>query len=226
MADQVEKKIDPVLDGIEWSIVHFAGGKTRDKVFGGKTLGEISEKYAEDPVGKAMWVKGAMERLEALANEDTRCQLMEYCGGMCAGVAGRPWIEEAKERRKKYDTLDEFMKAEGFEGDVLYVTYTFEDGKRCHCVGNGLPAGETMSRTYCHCGAGHVKASWEEVLEMPVKVELIHSAISGADECKFAVHLVEKEPKDFKCQICGAAFKTAKEQDEHIALARAQGYSV
>lgn len=30
---------------------------------------------------------------------------------------------------------------------------------------------------------------WEEVLEGPVKVELLESSVAGAQECKFAIYL-------------------------------------
>jgi len=218
-----EKKVDPVLDGIEFSINHFAGATIRNKVFEGKTLEEVS---AYSPREKAKWVKGAMERLDALVDKEKRCQLMKYCGAMCAGAVGRRFIVEAKERRKKYKTIDEFLKADGVarEGDILYTTYTpHKDGKRCYCLGNDLPAEETMSPTYCHCAAGHVEVYWEEVLERPVKVELAQSAISGAQDCRFAVHLVEKVPQEFKCKVCGWTFKTSKELEKHIAVARASG---
>ncbi len=190
MSDQAEMKVDPVLDGVEWSINHYAGKTVRDKVFEGRTLEEISEKNSRE---KALWVKGAMERLDALVDEQTRCELMEDCGRMCAGV-NKSEMDEAKERRKKYKTVDEFLEAEASvqrifrEGDILYQYY----GPECACgLVNKLPAGEKISVTYCRCSAGFLKAYWEQVLERPVRVEVIHSIISGAKECKFAIHLVD-----------------------------------
>jgi hypothetical protein len=98
---------------------------------------------------------------------------------------------------------DEFLEAEQKkpmtgtrlvrEGNVLYQFYTpraFTRPMRCYCgLLRGLPDGATVSKTYCHCSKGFVKKFWESVLERPVKVELIQSAVSGADECKFAIHL-------------------------------------
>jgi len=61
---------------------------------------------------------------------------------------------------------------------------------RCYCsLLRGLPADEKISRTYCHCAKGFVRKFWEEVLERPVTVDLVQSAVSGANECKFAIHL-------------------------------------
>jgi predicted hydrocarbon binding protein len=50
------------------------------------------------------------------------------------------------------------------------------------------PEGE-ISPTYCHCSKGFVKKLWKTVLEKPVEVELIQSAIPGANECKFVIHI-------------------------------------
>ena len=193
MSNEAERKVDPVLDGVDWSINHYAGKAIRDEVFEGETLEGICERYAGNPAEKALWVKGAMERLDALVDEETRYGLMEYCGGMCAGVNRRE-IDEAKERRKKYKSIDEFMEAEASvqrivrEGDILYQYY----GPGCACsLVNKLPAGEKISATYCRCSAGFLRSYWEQVLERPVRVEVIHSTITGAKECKFAVHLVD-----------------------------------
>lgn len=198
MSKQMEEKKDSTIESMESSpwgsfvyhITAYAGKEIGNIVFEGKTLEEISEKYANDPKGKALWIKGAMERLDALVDEETRYGIMRYCGATCAGACARGGIDKAIEMRKKFDTIDEFLKANGFDGEVFHVNYSpHRDGKRCHCLGNDLPVEEIMSPTYCQCSVGHVKTFWEEVLERPVKVDLIHSAITGADECKFAVRL-------------------------------------
>jgi len=189
-----EKKVDtprinPVLDGIEWSINHFAGETVRNGVFQGRTLEELS---ALNEVGLARWIKGAMDRLDALVDGKIRVRIMEECGAMCASV-NRKDVGEAIARRRKYESEEEFLKAEGLtrEGNVVYTVYRPQssNGVRCFCLGKGLPAEETMSRTYCHCSKGFVKTLWEQVLGRPVRVELIHSAISGAQECRFAIYL-------------------------------------
>ena len=139
-----------------------------------------------------------MDRLDEFVDKKTRTELMGYCGAMCASIAGRKWIEEAKERRKKHKTVEEFLSEEARaggvarEGNVLYTSYQPRKVRmRCFCtLVNGLPVEETMSPTYCHCSVGHVKTYWEEVLQRPVKVKLVQSALTGASECKFAVRFV------------------------------------
>jgi len=159
---------------------------------------EITEKT--DKRKTAEWVKGAMERLDSLVDEKTRIQIMQNCGYNCADLNKRI-IERAKVRRRKYKTIDEFLKAEQRkpitgtrlvrEGNLLYQFYTpraFTKPMRCYCsLLRALPEEVTVSPTYCHCSEGFVKKFWENVLERPVKVELIQSAVSGATECKFAI---------------------------------------
>jgi len=175
-----------------------AGEATSEKVMEGSE--EITEKT--DKMRTAEWVRGAMERLDALVSEETRIQIMENCGRDCADVNKRI-IDRAKLRRKKFKSADEFLEAEQKkpmtgtrlvrEGNILYQLYTpkaFTRPMRCYCgLLRGLPDEKTISKTYCHCSKGFVKKFWESVLERAVKVDLIQSAVSGADECKFAIHL-------------------------------------
>jgi hypothetical protein len=183
-------------------------------------IGESVERIAGEPLAKkimegselitartgkkerAEWVKGAMERMDAYLDEDARTQIMMNCGYGCAEVNKRV-IEQAKARRKKHKSIDEFLEAEirkpmrgtrlAREGNTLYLYYTpktFAKSLRCYCgLMRGLPADETVSMTYCNCSKGFVEKFWENVLERSVKVRLIQSAVSGAEECKFAIHL-------------------------------------
>ena len=61
----------------------------------------------------------------------------------------------------------------------------------CHCfrVREVLESDQTISPTYCYCGAGYYKGLWEEILQQPVEVELLQSVLQGDDVCQVAVHL-------------------------------------
>ena len=48
---------------------------------------------------------------------------------------------------------------------------------------------ETISPTFCNCGAGWFLQKWEGILGKPVKVQLIRSVLKGDDLCEVAVHL-------------------------------------
>jgi len=169
-----------------------------------KKIMEGSERIAAVSSKKklAKWIKGAMERMDALVDEKTRIEVMESCGHNCA-LVHKNIITKAKGRRKKYKGIDEFLKAEQRtkipgsrlvrRGNVLYQFYTpssFARPVRCYCgLLRGLPADEMISPTYCHCAKGFVKSYWEGVLERPLKVDLIQSVVTGAKECKFAIYI-------------------------------------
>lgn len=61
----------------------------------------------------------------------------------------------------------------------------------CHCprIRDVLKTAETLSPTYCYCGAGYYKGIWEEILQEPVQVEVLASVLAGDEVCKIAVHL-------------------------------------
>lgn len=61
----------------------------------------------------------------------------------------------------------------------------------CHCprIRDVIESGETISPTYCYCGAGFYKDIWECILSKPVDVEIRKSLLNGDDVCSFAIHL-------------------------------------
>lgn len=187
-----------MLIALEKNVEFLAGETISKKVMEGSE--EITEKTDKRKI--AEWVKDAIGRLDALVDEKTRVQIMENCGYNCAEV-NRRVIERAKVRRKKFKSIDEFLEAEerkpmagtrlAREGKILYQFYTpraFTRPMRCYCaLLRGLPNNEKVSATYCHCSKGFVKKFWENILERPVKVELMQSAVSGDSECKFAIYI-------------------------------------
>ena len=77
---------------------------------------------------------------------------------------------------------------------VEYMRETDPQKKRqiyCHCprIRDVLKSSETLSPTYCYCGAGFYKGIWEEILRKPVEVEMLESVLQGDDVCKVAIHL-------------------------------------
>jgi predicted hydrocarbon binding protein len=77
---------------------------------------------------------------------------------------------------------------------VDYMNETDPEARRqlyCHCprIRDVLKSPETISTTYCYCGAGYYKGIWEEILQQPVEVELLESVLRGDPVCKVAIHL-------------------------------------
>jgi hypothetical protein len=181
---------------LEKNIEVLAGKQITKRVMEGSE--NITEKT--DKRKTAEWVKNTIEKLDALVSEDARVRIMENCGYNCANV-NKKVIQRAKARRSKFRSLDEFLAAEQKkpmsgtrlvrEGNTLTQFYTpraFTRPMRCYCsLFRGLPDNETVSSTYCNCSKGFVKKFWEGVLEKPVTVDLVQSAISGASECRFVI---------------------------------------
>jgi len=185
------------LDQLARNVEELAGAQVRAQVMQGRE--QLSGAKAPDV---AQWVQGAMERLDAAVDEPTRGQIMARCGHNCAQVNRTP-VKRAVARRAKFATLHEFLAAEQRkppagtrlerEGDILYQFYTpraFTHPMRCYCgLLRGLPDDQTVSATFCQCSRGFVEEYWQAILQRPVQVDLLESCVSGAAECKFAIHL-------------------------------------
>lgn len=149
----------------------------------------------------AAWLKEAVRRLDVLVDEPTRVQIMTQMGCNCAAKNGG-FVEKAWAKRKGFETLDAFIAAEEQnptwgtrltrEGDIVYQFYTPRASFKCRCyceLWHGLPDGETVSSTWGQCSKGFVATLWEGYVGHFVKVELVNCALSGGEECRFAIHL-------------------------------------
>jgi len=189
---------DRQLKEIGAQIKHFAGDAVSNKVMQGKD----EMLAAKDPVKGAVWMKEAIDRLDALTDKKTREKIMSACGHACLATYIKG-MEASKEIRRKCATEEEFLKIElnalpditRFErnGDILYWYYTprkLGKGMRCVCpLLSMLPEGVNASPTYCQCSRANVQAYWTGILGRPIKVELGETSIAGSKECKFIIHL-------------------------------------
>ena len=185
-----------IIEAFASQVEALAGSGVRSQVMTGSE--SITAKTGAIEV--AAWVQGAMNRLDEAAPPETAIAIMEACGAHCAAV-NHAVIERAVARRRKYRSEEEYLAAEirkptagtrlERRGDVLHQFYTprsFGRGMRCFCaLVQALPEGETLSPTYCHCSKALVKTLWEAVLGRPVTVQVLRSALTGADECEFTI---------------------------------------
>jgi hypothetical protein len=194
MASKIAGQIQEIGGHIE----EFAGKKVKDKVMEG------SEKAAasKDRKQVALWFKDAIDRLDAAATPEKCCQIMTACGHSCI-AHNKGLANGIKHRRQKYQTEEEFLKAEikkpvhGIrlerQGNILvqcYTPHTYSTPRRCFCgLMFALPEGVNTSPTYCQCSRGFVEKYWEGALGRPVQVEIKETTLTGADECKFIIHL-------------------------------------
>jgi hypothetical protein len=186
------------IEEIGGHIEEFAGAEIRKKVMEGSKQAAASA----DRKQIALWIKDAMERLDAATTPEKCAQIMTACGHNC--ITHNPRLAQAiRARRRKYPTEDAFLKAEAkkpvkgtrleFQDKTLlqyYTPHTYTTPRRCFCsLMLELPEGVNVSPTYCQCSRGFVEKYWEGALGRPVRVELGKTAITGADECQFIIHL-------------------------------------
>jgi hypothetical protein len=190
------KSILGMIEEFGGQVEAHAGPEVADRVMQGAD--QITAKSRSETV--SLWVKGAIERLDALAPETTCRGIMEACGRNCSRV-NHAVVERSKARRDRFVSEDEFLEAEIRKpptgtrlervGNVLYQIYApqfYTHPMRCYCaLLRGLPENQRVSQTYCQCSKAFVQALWQEVLGRPVTVELLESAVTGSSQCRFKI---------------------------------------
>ena len=84
--------------------------------------------------------------------------------------------------------IQKMLKAEDQRMKRYYSCY-------CAWVRGAIKKGEekNISANFCHCSAGYFKQYWDIIFDQSIKVEPIETPLTGALECKFAIHI----PKEF-----------------------------
>ncbi|MGD1119496.1 MAG: hypothetical protein ABR886_08415 [Dehalococcoidales bacterium] len=192
------KKTAGQIQEIGGHVAAIAGEKVREKVMTG------SEKAAasNDRGQVALWVKEAIDRLDAATTPEKCRQIMTACGHTCI-AHNKGLAQGLKTRRQKHPTEEAFLQAEvkkpakgtrlELRGKTMVQYYTPRDyspPRRCFCsLMLALPEGINASPTYCQCSRGFVEKYWEGALGLPVRVEVKETALTSSDECKFVIHL-------------------------------------
>lgn len=172
------------------------------------------------------WICGAMERLDAFVQDkETRQKIMQCCSSRMP-ITRLQLLHEAYQQTGDIDGLIEFMNhdhsylsqsySEKFvrDGNQIFVTKIPHhppgnepnDGKAeqhartCHCphIRPAIQNQKAISPSFCLCGAGGYKHLWEELLKHPVHVEMLETITSGANHCRFVIHLL-KELSQTRC---------------------------
>jgi effector-binding domain-containing protein len=201
---------DELLSGNTAQVL--GGGAAREVMQGSEEL--VIESTVEE---RFRWVKGAVERLEGLADEEQRYDILSRC----AHVFPQSQIEklrlvyeEARTRSddplEAVDAVIEFMGEDpGWgerprrEGMLLYSAKNPRDREGyekaqdemerrkayCFCPLVREHLDDGMPITFCNCGAGWYRQQWEGALGKPVTIEIVRSVLKGDDLCEFAIRL-------------------------------------
>jgi hypothetical protein len=159
------------------------------------------------------WIRGAMERLDRLTDDEGKKCLVVSC---CAHVFPQERIEHLRSLyvRGEFDELLREMYTDDFwyekpvrRGNVIYmrknpfdpqgyaraVTPAERRKAYCHCPfarpSLEEDASQKLSPTFCYCGAGWYRRLWEGILGRPVKIEQVETLLRGNDQCAFTITL-------------------------------------
>jgi hypothetical protein len=187
-----------MIKELESQIEQFTNPATAQKVMVSCT--DLKPNSPKKKIAQCM--KSVVESMDQEIELPIRIKIMENCGQNCACVNHKV-IDAAKKRRNSFKSNNAFLESEQQhpmrgtkllrEGNILHFLYTpheFSDKiqLRCYCgLFRGLPESENVSQTYCACSKAFVTKFWEEVLGKPVSVEIVRTAISGADVCEFKI---------------------------------------
>lgn len=151
------------------------------------------------PELKAEWLKGAMERMDALLDPETRHAVREAC----ACCLGGKRLALAKEIARK-ETLAERIAAANEARFLFGHSVTLQEDGRVHVsfFPAGLPAyrcvclpkaQEPLPITYCYCCGGHVKHHLQIALGRKLACQVRSSALSsgGKEPCTFLFSFLE-----------------------------------
>jgi hypothetical protein len=180
-----------------------------------------SEKLGSRPTPsqRARWIKGAMERLDSLVDEETKKQIMVRT---CPHTYPRGRIKKLRKQYKQLGSIDKLLeimyndKSYGGtsyydfpqrKGDTVYITKvpcnprSHQKAKSelerklayCHCpwARAALKTHEKVSPFFCYCSISWDKQLWEGILEKTVKIEIVESLLKGDNHCVHAFQLPE-----------------------------------
>ena len=166
--------------------------------------GELVKKGAK-PDKKADWMRGAMERMDALLDAKTRREVRERC----ACCLGGKRLEASKRIAAEHPDLEDRVKAANDARFVFGHSVTRQDDGtvlvrfspeglehyRCVCLPQ---AKEPLPITYCYCCGGHVKHHLQIALGRDLECTVRSSALSsgGKRPCAFSFRFVAGSGED------------------------------
>ncbi len=184
-----------------------------ERVLGAEARGTIMQGSDKiDPLTpleeRVEWLAGALCRLDELADDDQKYDVMSNCAHRFA----QERIDKLKAIYEHNHDLDDVLKSmeadplwyesPSREGNTIYLTkipVNVEEYEKattpkekkfhyCHCslVRNNL---DKLPPTFCLCGAGWYRQLWEGIIGQPVRIEKLGTLLTGADDCRVAIHL-------------------------------------
>ena len=146
------------------------------------------------------WFRGAMQRMDALLDDDIRHKVREAC----ACCTGGQRHEMARMIRKNNDTLEERVQALNEARHIVGRCAELLDDSRIRVVFGTAAAGgascpclrvsdDVMPVTYCYCCGGHIKHHVQTALGVKADCTVVSSLLSsgGQQPCVFEFTITE-----------------------------------
>lgn len=157
-----------------------------------EVMRDVDEFQQGNSAAKAAYIGKLISRLEERVGRVKTIDILRQCGEMCCGVTTRRRVKELASGTESLKELVRKLNEAGLGGGRLKMKdeNTIVGGyNHCYC-GLVKPTTEPFpTDTYCWCSTGWYKQLFETALDQPVKVVLLRSIVSGADECEFVIRL-------------------------------------
>lgn len=204
------------VDGLSQGLKTYSDQETRQQIMAG-----AADLEPVAPIEVRLdWVQQAMQRLDqAIPDPEKRGLIIHGCAHRFPEVriekmralykelgsidALIEWIGKDKEANGGASWYGNPIR----EGNIIYDTEDpaspeeYKQAKtdlekhmaRCFCpiVCAAIKANRARSPTFCNCSAGYTAQFWQNVLGLPLRIEVLESVLKGDDVCKFAIHLPE-----------------------------------
>ncbi len=146
------------------------------------------------PDKKALWWKGAIEKMESEIGKTKSITIMNACGDKCCGKGQR---KTAKRLMDESNSIEEFLgklsKYEVKDGELEYKLLKKNTivGKhnKCFCGQVKQAKTEFSNDTYCRCSVEFNRQFFQAAFDKPVDVKLKQSILNGGDCCEFIISI-------------------------------------
>ncbi len=192
------------------------GEEARESVMQGSEKLSIASR-TED---RFLWVKGMLERLDGLADEHQKYDILSGCAHIFppGQVAKLKAVFDAAyaqthDALQAVDAVLDFMEADpGWsetrptrEGHTICAAkgprdpQAYAEAKTdlerrsayCFCPLIRNNLDQGMPPSFCYCGSGWYRRQFEGAIGKPVTIDIVTSVLRGDDVCRFAIHLPE-----------------------------------
>jgi len=154
------------------------------------------------------WTTAAVRKLDAVATEDQKYEVLSCCADKFP-TQRIEYLRSVYLKNKSVDEVLEAMQTDRHwyalprrEGNHIIETKqpcdpeghrnatTDAERRKCACFCSLIRERlEGVPPSYCYCGSGWYRQLWEQVLGVPLKIEIRKSLVKGDDVCQFAIHL-------------------------------------